>query len=134
MSQQTNYLEKLYSDFKDANDPLQSRFSLETALPLPDSYPRLFSSRVDQDGLITSPSTLNEPAKSIPVMTCFSSGSRLKATVDHQLKNIEKITFNDFHEYMQGESGLSREDFLETKEALISLSDVYRTDDDSMLL
>jgi hypothetical protein len=134
MSQQTNYLEKLYSDFKDANDPLQSRFSLETALPLPDSYPRLFTSRVDQDGLITPPSALNEPAKSIPIMTCFSSGSELKATVDQQLKNIEKIAYNDFYEYTQGESGLSRDDFLEAKEALISLSDAYRTDDDSMML
>lgn len=134
MSRQSNYLERLYSDYKDANDPLGSRFNLETALPLPDSFPRLFTSRVNQDGLITSPSMLNEPAKSVPVMTCFSSGSRLKATVDQQLKNIEKIAFNDFHEYMQGESGLSRDDFLETKEALISLSDVYRTDDDSMML
>jgi len=47
---------------------------------------------------------------------------------------MNKIVFNDFFEYSEGESGLSREDFLETKEALISLSDNYRTDDDSMML
>lgn len=133
MQQQTEYLEKLYSTFKDSNDPLQARFSLDCAFPLPETYPRIFTSRVNQDGFITD-GVSAEPAQSAPVFTQFESGSLLKASVDHHLSNMNKIVFKDFYEYSQGESGLSREDFLETKEALITLSDNYRTDDDSMML
>ncbi|KAG2207128.1 hypothetical protein INT46_003531 [Mucor plumbeus] len=133
MRQQSEYLEKLYSNFKDSNDPLQARFSLDCAFPLPETYPHIFSSCVNQDGFITQQTSV-EPAQSVPVFTQFESGSILKETVDHHLNNLNKIAFNDFYEYSQGESGLSREDFLETKEALISLSDNYRNDDDSMML
>lgn len=133
MRQQTEYLEKLYSNFKDSNDPLQARFSIDCAFPLPETYPRIFTSRVNQDGFITDEASL-EPAQSVPVFTQLESGSILKESVDHQLSNMNKIAFKDFFEYSEGESGLSREDFLETKEALISLSDNYRTDDDSMML
>lgn len=133
MQQQTNYLERLYSTFKDSNDPLQARFSLDCPFPLPETYPRIFTSRVNQDGFITNGASA-EPAQSVPVFTQFESGSLLKASVDHHLNNMNKLVFKDFFEYSQGESGLSREDFLETKEALISLSDNYRTDDDSMML
>ncbi|KAL0143969.1 tubulin domain-containing protein [Mucor lusitanicus] len=129
MQQQTNYLERLYSTFKDSNDPLQARFSLDCPFPLPETYPRIFTSRVNQDGFITNGASA-EPAQSVPVFTQFESGSLLKASVDHHLNNMNKLVFKDF----LSTSGLSREDFLETKEALISLSDNYRTDDDSMML
>lgn len=133
MRQQTEYLENLYSNFKDSNDPLQARFSIDCAFPLPETYPRIFTSRVNQEGFITDGASL-EPAQSVPVFTQLESGSILKESVDHHLSNMNKIAFKDFFEYSEGESGLSREDFLETKEALISLSDNYRTDDDSMML
>lgn len=134
MQGQSEYLEKLFKDFKDENDPLQSRFSLDTSFPLPDSFPRIFTNRVQTDGLVVSnPDDRTDPAKSVPAMTRLVSGSMLKATVDQQLKNLEKIRFADFFEYSQGECALSKEDFLETKEALISLSDVYTNDDDNMM-
>ncbi|KAI9338876.1 tubulin domain-containing protein [Pilaira anomala] len=135
MQGQSEYLEKLLKDFKDENDPLQSRFSLDTSFPLPDSFPRIFTNRVQTDGLVVNNPdyTTIDPAKSVPAMTRLVSGSMLKATVDQQLKNLEKIRFADFFEYSQGECALSKEDFLETKEALISLSDVYTNDDDNMM-
>ncbi|KAI9261367.1 tubulin domain-containing protein [Helicostylum pulchrum] len=134
MQGQSEYLQKLYKDFTDENDPLQSRFSLDTSFPLPDSYPRIFTNRVNTDGLICNATYTIDPAKSVPVMTRLESGSILKATVDQQLKNLEKIRFADFYEYAQGECALTREDFLETKEALIGLSDVYTNDDDNMMI
>jgi hypothetical protein len=133
MQGQSEYLQKLYQDFKDENDPLSSRYKLETALPLPDSYPRIFTPRVDPNGLVTNQTT-HELAQCVPVLTHLQSGNQLKYTVDQQLKNLNKIVFADFYEYSQGECGLSREDFLETKEALITLSDAYNTDDDSMMM
>lgn len=133
MRQQTEYLEKLYSGFKDSSDPLETRFGLDCAFPLSETYPRIFTSRINQDGYITQKPSA-EPVQSVPVFTQFESGAILQETVDQHVSNLNKIVFKDFYEYSQGESGLSREDFLETKEALISLSDNYRTDDDSMML
>lgn len=133
MRNQTEYLQQLFDEFKDENDPLQSRFTIESAFPLPECYPRLFTSRVNEDGFITNQASL-EPAKSIPILTRMQSGSELKSTIDHQLKGLEKIVFADFYEYSQGERALSKEDFLDTKEALITLSDVYTNDDDNMMM
>jgi hypothetical protein len=135
MHGQSEYLQKLYADLKDENDPLSTRFNLAVPLPLPDSYPHIFTSRIDQDGLVTTqPNTTGESPKSVPIFGRLQSGSELKYTIDQQLKQLDKIVFADFYEYAQGESGLSREDFLEMKEALITLSDVYNTEDDSMMM
>ncbi|KAI8647274.1 tubulin domain-containing protein [Parasitella parasitica] len=133
MRERTAFLEKFYSNFKDSNDPLQARVSLDCAFPLAETYPRIFTPRVNQNGFITSTASA-EPPQSLPVFTRLESGSILKDTLDHNISNLNKIVFKDFLEYNQGEGGLSREDFLETKESLISLSDNYRTDDDNMVL
>ncbi|KAI8094975.1 tubulin domain-containing protein [Gilbertella persicaria] len=130
---QERYLESLYADFKDTNDPLQSRFSLDCPLPLPDSYPRLFTSRVNLDGFI-DPRLSTERPQQASVLTHLASGSELKASIDQHVFNMNSIHINDFWEYTQGEYGLSREDFLETKEKLMTLSDVYNTEDDDMML
>jgi hypothetical protein len=133
MRNQTEYLQQLFSEFKDENDPLQSRFTIESSFPLPDCYPHLFTSLVNEDGFISHQSP-SEPAKSLPILTRMQSGSELKSTIDHQLKCLDRIVFADFYEYSQGECALSKEDFLETKEALITLSDVYTNDDDNMMM
>lgn len=132
MRGQGEYLEKLYEDFKEENDPLQSRHSIETSFPLPDSFPRIFTSRLDQEGHVRQQDSY-EVTTSVPIMTRLQSGSELKYTVDQHLKQLEKIRFADFYEYSQGECALTNEDFLETKEALITLSDVYTNDDDMMM-
>lgn len=134
MQGQTSYLEKLFAEFKDENDPLQSRFTLESPFPLPESYPHLFTHRINEDGFVSNNVSFDVTHKSVPVLSRLQSGSELKATIDNQLKNLEKINFADFYEYSQGECALSKEDFLETKEALITLSDVYTNDDDNMMM
>ncbi|KAI9470956.1 MAG: tubulin domain-containing protein [Benjaminiella poitrasii] len=126
---QSEYLEKLYSNFKDHNYPLQSRFSLENPLPLPDSFPRLFTANVNQDGYIKSSSIGQDTVRSVPILTHLESGAKLKPIIDHHLKELDEINYNNCYEYIQGSSGLSREDFLEMKEMLYSLSDSYKTDD-----
>ncbi|CEP09224.1 hypothetical protein [Parasitella parasitica] len=100
MRQQTEYLERLYSNFKDSNDPLQARFSLDCAFPLAETYPRIFTSCVNQDGFIT-PTASAELPRSVPVFTQLESGSVLKATVDQHISNLNKIVFKDFFEQLQ---------------------------------
>ncbi|KAI8880500.1 tubulin nucleotide-binding domain-like protein [Backusella circina FSU 941] len=89
------------------------RYNISSAFPLPDSYPRLFTPNINPDGY------------RIPLMTHFMSGSALESTVNNQVKQLEKLNFKDFYEYSQGESGLSTEDFIDTKESLMSLLDCY---------
>jgi hypothetical protein len=57
-------------------------------------------------------------------MTQFESGAQNKANLEYQIKAMETIDFQDFYEFKQ-----TREDFLEIKEALITLSDTYNKDD-----
>lgn len=60
----------------------------------------------------------------VPVMTQFESGAQIKESLEHQIKVMKSIDFEDFYEFKQ-----TREEFLETKEALITLSDTYNKDD-----
>lgn len=126
--------EELYRDCKDANDPLHSRYAIDCSLPLPNSYPRIFTPIVDEEGYISQTPRFNDKPHLMPVFTHFESGSKLKGTIDQHLENLKNINLDDFHEYTQGDYGLSREDFLETKEELFTLSDTFKSDDDDMML
>ncbi|ORE07433.1 hypothetical protein BCV72DRAFT_249441 [Rhizopus microsporus var. microsporus] len=94
--------------FPDLTNPLVANYHVETMLPLPESYPRLFPSHDRQ----------------VPMMTQFESGARVKASVEHQISSIQDINFQEFHEFK-----LSRDDLLETKETLLTWSDMYNKDD-----
>jgi hypothetical protein len=58
------------------------------------------------------------------MMTQFESGARVKASVEHQINSIQDINLQEFHEF-----NLSRDDFFETKETLLTWSDMYNKDD-----
>ncbi|KAI7903450.1 tubulin domain-containing protein [Cokeromyces recurvatus] len=117
---QYEYLEKLYSGFKDENDPLQSRFSLESAFPLPNSFPQFFTSNMNQDGYITSSLNRQDPVQSIPILTHLESGTGLKATTEQLLKELDEIN-------IQNSTG---DNLSEIKERLYSLSDTYMIDNE----
>ncbi|KAI9244658.1 tubulin domain-containing protein [Sporodiniella umbellata] len=93
---------------KDFMTPFQAYFDLNTALPLPESFPRIIS----------------EYENKVPVMTRFESGAQIKESLENQIKTMSGIDFQDFYEYKQ-----TREEFLETKDCLITLADTYNKDD-----
>ncbi|KAI8329579.1 tubulin domain-containing protein [Blakeslea trispora] len=129
MEQQERYLEALYARFKDENDPLQSRYSLDTSLPLPDSFPRLFS-QLDASGLLDSSRADEVIPTEVPSLSYLASGTHLAATIDQHIRQMQQINLKDFWEYTQGEFSLSQEDFSEAKEKLMTLYDIYSAEND----
>ncbi|KAI8988227.1 tubulin domain-containing protein [Mycotypha africana] len=126
----TMYIERLLSTFKDTNDLLHTNVDIEAALPLPESFPHIFKACFDSNGYISHGQSNHDSLQSIPILTHFESGSRLKHYVDRHIENVDTIDFKDFHEYAEGEIPITREDFLQMKEELITLSDTYNTDED----
>ncbi|KAI8978022.1 tubulin domain-containing protein [Pilobolus umbonatus] len=122
----SEYIDRIHENSKHDNDPLHDRFNVTTPFPVVDTYPRLFMPCVDMDD-----DSYSTPF-SVPAMTEFKSGSELKKLVDEHLRGMERMRYQDFHEYIL--NGMSYEDFKEIKESLISLSDSYRTDDDSYMM
>ncbi|OAD75257.1 hypothetical protein PHYBLDRAFT_143515 [Phycomyces blakesleeanus NRRL 1555(-)] len=106
-----------------------SRYFVDLAYPLIDSYPRFFSSNISQDGLLT-PYTNSEPPRSVPTLTRLATGSKVRLGMEHRIESINSISFSDFFEFSEGENGFGREDYLEMKEDMITLSDSYSCDED----
>ncbi|KAI8356758.1 tubulin domain-containing protein [Choanephora cucurbitarum] len=130
MQQQEPYLEALYTNFKDGNDPLQSRYSLESTLPLPDSFPRILQ-QFDQEGLLDPSIGQEVIPEEIPSLVHLASGTQLKATIDQHIRHLQQTHLKDFWEYTQGEFSLSQEDFADTKEKLMTLYDIYNAENDN---
>ncbi|KAL0085773.1 tubulin domain-containing protein [Phycomyces blakesleeanus] len=99
---QNKYLEKLFSSFKEENSPLQQR----------------------------TPYTNSEPPRSVPTLTRLATGSKVRLGMEHRIESINSISFSDFFEFSEGENGFGREDYLEMKEDMITLSDSYSCDED----
>ncbi|KAG0194511.1 mtDNA inheritance, partitioning of the mitochondrial organelle [Apophysomyces sp. BC1034] len=125
------YFERLFSGFNDESSPCHQRSIVDISYPLAHSYPRFFSSLLNDQGLISQQKQIIAPVQ-VPMLTHLFTGSALHESLEKEVWKLGKVQSKDLVEFNYGDFGLTREDFLETKENLISLSDAYRTDDDMM--
>ncbi|KAL0086518.1 tubulin domain-containing protein [Phycomyces blakesleeanus] len=77
-----------------------------------------------------TPYTNSEPPRSVPTLTRLATGSKVRLGMEHRIESINSISFSDFFEFSEGENGFGREDYLEMKEDMITLSDSYSCDED----
>ncbi|KAI8331202.1 tubulin domain-containing protein [Chlamydoabsidia padenii] len=124
----SSYLDHILASFKDKNHPLQSRTFVESAYPLPDSYPRFFSQHITSNGRISNTRHMDPPS-SLPMLTHFSTNSNMAHILQTQLDQTKAVSLKEYFEYAEGDFGLSREEYLETKEEMMNLIDVYSVDD-----
>ncbi|KAF7724188.1 mtDNA inheritance, partitioning of the mitochondrial organelle [Apophysomyces ossiformis] len=124
------YINRIFSKFKEEIDPCHQRCVIDVAYPLAHSYPRFFSSSLNEQGYITDRPTL-APVQ-VPMMTHLFTADNLHSSLEAQVEELKQIQSKDLVEFGQGDFGLTREDYLETKESLITLSDAYRIDHDMM--
>ncbi|ORX52832.1 tubulin nucleotide-binding domain-like protein [Hesseltinella vesiculosa] len=126
-----DYLVELGKAFKDQLDPLQHRSLVDSAYPLPDSYPRFFTALLDQDGWIrsTNQTGLERPQK-VPMLTQLSTNSNMKALLQAQCQAANHIPLKDVMEFLQSDEGFDRDDYLAAKEDLLQLVDIYSLDED----
>jgi hypothetical protein len=49
--------------------------------------------------------------------------------LQRQLDKTKSVSLKEYFEYAEGDYGISREEYLETKEEMMNLIDVYSVDD-----
>ncbi|ORZ24238.1 tubulin domain-domain-containing protein [Absidia repens] len=123
-----NYINQVFKSFKEENHPLQLRTFVNTAYLLPDSYPRFFSHSLKSNGFIST-TTHSEQPTSIPMLTHFSTNSNMSHVLQCQLNKTKAVSLKEYFEYAEGDYGISREEYLETREEMMNLVDVYSVDD-----
>ncbi|KAI7862279.1 tubulin domain-containing protein [Spinellus fusiger] len=122
------YVETLFSTFQE-NQGLLQKHCVDLAYPLSDTYPRFFNPNLNREGFITS-HMWEESPKTVPVVTCLSTGSKMHLGMEYHIRALHSIPFNEFFEFSEGSYGFRREDYLEMKEDIITLSDAYRCERD----
>ncbi|CAJ0831742.1 4750_t:CDS:1, partial [Entrophospora sp. SA101] len=73
-------------------------------------------------------STTNEnkpTVKEIPMLTHFTISNKPKLFLDQYKEFLNKLDFKNLKEYQEGDKGIDFDEFLEIKESLCSLSEIY---------
>ncbi|KAI8071537.1 tubulin domain-containing protein [Gongronella butleri] len=127
------YVNEVCKPFKDELDQLQHRVMVDTAYPLPDSYPRFFSSLLDEEGKIydATPGTTTRPHH-VPMLTHLSTNSNTKQMLAAENAAANGVALKDIMTFMQGDMGMTHDDHLQAKEDMINLMDCYSTDQEMM--
>ncbi|KAI8085008.1 tubulin domain-containing protein [Halteromyces radiatus] len=125
----SNYVNQILKSFKEENNPLQTRAFVDSPYPLPDSYPKFFSHMIKPDGTISSSHMNDQQPSTVPMLSYFSTNSNMAHVLQTQLDATKTISLTEYFEYAEGDYGLSRDDFLETKEDMMNLIDVYTPDE-----
>ncbi|CAO3622466.1 unnamed protein product [Cunninghamella echinulata] len=119
--------------FKQENDLLQKRTLIKSGYPLPDSYPKFFSSHLDKNGFISPSIQPNQYPTHVPILTHMSTTSLIHNTLQSQWQNTNNIPYKDYHAYAEGDRGIHHDDYLETREQIMNIMDVYSTKDDDLM-
>ncbi|CAO3646678.1 unnamed protein product [Cunninghamella blakesleeana] len=116
--------------FKQENDLLQKRTLLKTPYPLPDCYPKFFSSKLDTNGFVSPHIQPGQYPTKVPLLTHMSTTSLSYKMLETQWINVKDIRYKDYTAYTEGELGIHTEDYLETREQMMNIMDIYSTKDD----
>nr|CAG8449247.1 138_t:CDS:10 [Entrophospora candida] len=133
-------INEIFQSFESIKCPSNFKFSTSIAYPIPNSFPKYFNNNhLTIDGFIDStknpnlivnqkPSTTNEnkpTVKEIPMLTHFTISNKPKLFLDQYKEFLNKLDFKNLKEYQEGDKGIDFDEFLEIKESLCSLSEIY---------
>ncbi|RUS22359.1 hypothetical protein BC937DRAFT_89557 [Endogone sp. FLAS-F59071] len=119
---------ELLDKFTSINERFSVRYSVDTAYPLPDSFPRIFSG-LDAYGLIDPllhhPGAPAPQPRYVPVLSRLSTTTQTRHMLQAHINALRRINFKQFPEYGEGVRGVMHDDLEEVKEELIGLTEVY---------
>ncbi|CAH1757709.1 13063_t:CDS:10 [Entrophospora sp. SA101] len=133
-------INEIFQSFESIKCPSNFKFSTSIAYPIPNSFPKYFNNNhLTIDGFIDSTknpnlivnqksSTTNEnkpTVKEIPMLTHFTISNKPKLFLDQYKEFLNKLDFKNLKEYQEGDKGIDFDEFLEIKESLCSLSEIY---------
>jgi hypothetical protein len=116
---------EIFQRYESLNSGNSSFFSTSVTYPIPDSFPRILK-RLNSDGYVdmSIPSDKTPSVHSIPTLSHLTVSTK-SYNLLHQLANtLQNLNFNRFPEY-EGDKGLTREEFLETRETLWDLCEAF---------
>ncbi|CAG8497509.1 511_t:CDS:10 [Paraglomus occultum] len=119
---------KLFDKFNSLRCANTTNFDVKLAYPIPSSFPQMFKS-LTVDGFIN---VSGEPAqrkvKSVPMLSHLTISYQPRHLLERYVNVLEGLNFKLFPEYAEGTCGLTMEDFLQVKESILELRDVYSED------
>ena len=126
-------ISEIFQRYESLSSGSSSFFSTNVAYPIPNSFPRIFK-RLNSDGYVdmSIPSNKVPSVHSVPALSHLTISTKSHNLL-HQLANtLRNLNFNLFPEYEEGDKGLTRDEFLETRETLWNLCEAFEDDSSSL--
>ncbi|CAG8441773.1 16644_t:CDS:2 [Acaulospora colombiana] len=118
----------LFQQLQFARNGSDHFYATGLAYPIPNSFPNIFMN-LNSDGYVDSSRTVSTcKVKSVPVLTNVTVSTRTHALLQDYVNSLQKANFDLLPEFKDGTNGMSRDDFVETKEALHALCEAYEND------
>ncbi|CAG8437346.1 15521_t:CDS:10 [Funneliformis caledonium] len=119
--------DEIFQRFETLNSGSSSFFSTSVTYPIPNSFPKIFN-HLNRDGYIdmSIPSDQIPSVHSVPALSHLTISTKSHDLLQQLANTLQNLNFNLFPEYEGGDKGLSREEFLETREALWSLCEAFK--------
>ncbi|TPX62843.1 hypothetical protein PhCBS80983_g00080 [Powellomyces hirtus] len=102
-------------------------YAIEKPMPIGESFPQIFSSQIDENGLInnTRSATSKSPTTRVAMLTRLKMSPHLKDIFVNASSIFKKVNVPISVLYEKGDHGLNREDWMAVKESLQELADSY---------
>ncbi|CAG8594649.1 7994_t:CDS:10, partial [Paraglomus brasilianum] len=110
---------KLFDKFNSLRCVNTTNFDVKPASPIPPSFPQMFKS-LTVDGFTN--------ISGYDIKLHFALSYQPRHLLKQYVNVLERLNFRLFPEYAEGTHGLTMEDFLEVKESILELQDVYTED------
>ncbi|CAG8469540.1 10675_t:CDS:10 [Cetraspora pellucida] len=122
----SNVISDIFGRFQSLGSYNNSFFATNVFYPIPNSFPNIFK-RLNTNGYIDESAKFIDihPIHSVPTLSHLTISTRVHKLLQNYKTELQKINFNLFPEFNDGNEGLSHDEFLEARESLINLCEVY---------
>ncbi|KAF0427634.1 tubulin nucleotide-binding domain-like protein [Gigaspora margarita] len=116
----------IFARFQSLGGYSNSFFASNVFYPIPNSFPNIFKN-LNTDGYIDESAKFidTHPIHFAPTLSHITISTRVQKFLQNYKTELQKVNFNFFPEFDDGNEGLSHDDFLEAKESLNNLCEVY---------
>ncbi|KAJ2961688.1 hypothetical protein NQZ79_g3049 [Umbelopsis isabellina] len=115
-------IENIFDCLRTTNMPSNMRITANTGVPLPVSFPKLFSPNYIKQNISNDDSSKSYA----PALTQLSTGTQFFSYFEQYQQRLKGVNYRLFSDYEEGDRGQSIEDFAELKDWLIEKADNFR--------
>ncbi|CAG8526737.1 2623_t:CDS:10 [Dentiscutata erythropus] len=122
----SDVISDMFGRFQSLGSYSNSFFSTNVFYPIPNSFPNIFKN-LNSDGYIDESAKFIDTRQIhfVPTLSHLTISTRVHKLLQNYKTELQKVNFNFFPEFGEGSEGLSSDDFIEAKELLSNLCEVY---------